>query len=432
MRAKRGTLLSLASLRSMKQAQALVSFLRRTGQTCWQVLPVSAPLSQPYRGQGIGIAGQFFDNHLPEEWQSWWLSREEFVSQNQFWLPDYAHFQALVRTLKTDEWWRWPRELALRQESALRESKLKLTSEIAGFEDQQYVLYNSFLHLRRFAAENEVILSGDLPFYISRESAMVWAHQKLFLLGECGEMRLQSGVPAAPDEPFAQQYWGHPLYDWENNEIDDIMQLFYERLRFMRGWCDLVRIDHANGFFRYGAMSPEHPGWNRKLTGPGKPALVKLLGDLQRLQFGVYLEDVASDKMRLEQFMKEYELAGVSVVTLMYNVEATGKLKIRDQDLDLNRLAGNKIVFTSTHDTPTLLGWVKRLPAEVRSRLVAINNLQDHAGDAALAAQIRERVLTLPARMVIVAYQDWQASEWRYNVPGDEAQADWQHQVAAI
>ena len=159
---------------------------------------------------------------------------------------------------------------------------------------------------------------------------------------------------------------------------------------------------------------------------------MKLLGDLQRLQFGVYLEDVASDKMRLEQFMKEYELAGVNVVTLMYNVEATGKLKIRDQDLDLNRLAGNKIVFTSTHDTPTLLGWVKRLPAEVRSRLVAINNLQDHAGDAALAAQIRERVLTLPARMVIVAYQDWQASEWRYNVPGDEAQADWQHQVAAI
>lgn len=429
---RRGTLLSLASLRNYQAAQALVDFLRHTGQTCWQLLPVSDPVDQPYRGQGIGIAGQFFDQHLPEQWRRWWLSRDEFLAQNEFWLTDYAHFQALARVLKTRQWWRWPVELASRQESALAESKLKLASEISGFQDQQYVLYNTFLHLRRFAVENEVMLSGDLPFYVSRESALVWAHQRSFLLGEHGEMRLQSGVPAAPDEPFAQQYWGHPLYDWENNEIDDIMQLFYERLRFMRGWCDLVRIDHANGFFRYGAMSPEHPGWNRKLAGPGKPAMVKLLSLLQELQFGVYLEDVASDKMRLEQFMKEYELAGVKVVTLMYNVEATGEQKIKDQDLDLSQLAGNKIVFTSTHDTPTLLDWVKRLPAEVRSRFVAINDLHDHGGDVALMEQIRERVLALSARMVMVAYQDWHSMVWRYNVPGDETQTDWTHPVEIV
>ena len=426
------TLLPLVCLQNFAAALDFIQWLKKTNQSGWQLLPLSHPITTPYRNQGIGLSPYFFDSSMPPEWRRWTLTREEFVFQNRFWLADYAHFQALVQQLGTDQWWTWPPDLRDHHHATLAASRLRLETAINGFIDQQYFLYNQLSSLRRYALENEITLIGDLPFYLARESSLVWAHQSLFLLGEGGQMRLQSGVPAAPDEPFAEQYWGHPLYDWENNDITDVMRLFNERLQFMRGFTDLVRIDHANGFFKYGAMSREHQAWNRKLQGPGKPAVMELLRDLQNFRFGVYFEDIASDKMRLEQFMKEYDVVGSSVLTLIYNVEAQKPLdpeKIKDQELQITALAGNKIMFTSTHDTPPILPWVQKLPPEIKQRLKKVNNLRDDLDDRALAGALRDLLITQEARMAIIPWQDWWLDSWRFNVPGHEELTRWDYQV---
>jgi len=425
------TLLPLGCLPNFAAGVDFIRWLKKTQQNGWQLLPLAHDWRTPYRNQGIGLSPYYYDPHIPEDFQTWMLTREDFAAQMSAWLGDYALYQALSQQLGNSNWWTWPEELMTREPSALEAARVRLAAQIETYIDQQYFLYNEMAHLRRLALENEVSLIGDLPFYIDRASSLVWAHQKLFMLGERGEMRLESGVPAAPDEPFVQQYWGHPLYNWENSDLEEIMALFEQRLAFMRGFCEIVRIDHANGFFRYGAMSPEHPGWNKKLQGPGKPAATSLLGKLQSLGFGVYFEDIASDKMRLELFMKEFDVAGSGVATLTYNVETTTPIpssKIKDRDLDWKRLAGNRMIFSSTHDTPTLLGWMKALPPDIRERVIQINGLSGN-NETEWAASARNLLTHLEARMIVIAWQDWWGQQWRLNVPGHEELADWMHRV---
>ena len=273
------------------------------------------------------------------------------------------------------------------------------------------------------------MLIGDLPFYVAQESSLVWSHQDLFMLGENGELRLQSGVPKEPGEPFEEQFWGHPLYDWEGNSLENVLEIFYERLEFLANFCDLIRIDHANGFFRYGIMSREHPAWNKKVAGPDKPALLRLLQKVQRLGIGIYFEDIASETMRLEQFMKEYEVAGTSVLTLLYNVEGQDQAKVKTRQLALDNLSGNKIIFSSTHDTPTLISWVKALPAPIKKQLLEANNLGDVTTDKGLAKRLRDMLLELPGRLIVIPWQDWQLETFRFNVPGHEELTRWDYTV---
>ena len=72
--------------------------------------------------------------------------------------------------------------------------------------------------MKEYAAKSGVLLMGDMPFLVSRDSADVWAHQEYFRLD------LSSGAP--PDLYFAQgQRWGMPPYDWKNIEADGFRYL---------------------------------------------------------------------------------------------------------------------------------------------------------------------------------------------------------------
>ena len=426
------TLLPLTSLRNFKAALNFIRWLAKTGQSGWQMLPINDPITTPYRSDGIGLASHFYDNRVPREYRTWLLSRNEFIASQQRWLLDYALFKALSEKYHTRSWWRWPQNLAQYDQAAISATRIELADRIDVYIDEQYFLFNQFLHLKRFAANHNIILSGDLPFYVSQESALVWAHQELFMLGRGGQLKMESGVPAHPNEPFAQQFWGHPLYDWEGNSTAKIMSLFSLRLEFMSQLFDLVRVDHANGFFKYGIMSRQHPGWNKKANGPGSPAVKLLLKKFQELGLGVYFEDIASDKLRLEHFMKEYEVAGSSVLTLMYNIENTNQAqaaKVPDKNYLISRLGGSKIIFSSTHDTPPLITWVKNLPPDIKEKIIALNHLPPATTDKGLACNLRDMLLQQNARLIVIAWQDWHLDNFRFNVPGQEELTNWDYIV---
>ena len=58
---------------------------------------------------------------------------------------------------------------------------------------------------------------GDMPFYVSYDSADVWSHQEIFSLDENGKRTSMAGVP--PDA-FSDdgQLWGMPVFKWEELE----------------------------------------------------------------------------------------------------------------------------------------------------------------------------------------------------------------------
>jgi 4-alpha-glucanotransferase len=426
------TLLPLTSLKNFQAALNFIAWLKKTGQQGWQMLPVSDPLSFPYRGMGIGLASYFYDNRMPKEQRVYLLSRSDFVEANRVWLDDFALFKALEEHFGTNQWWRWSEAVARYEQTALTLWRKKLRERIEIFTDEQFFLTNQMLHLKQAASQQGIKLIADLPFYVAKESPLVWAHQECFILARDGSLPLQSGVPKNKDEPFNEQFWGHPLYNWQETDNNLMVDIFYQRLKFLAYFYDLVRLDHVNGFFRYGMMSLEHPSWSRKVDGPGGAVLLALLEKISNLGLGVYFEDTASESMRLEQFMKDTKMTGVGVLTLMYNVENNDEklaMKIPDGRLKMKNLGGNKVVFSSTHDTPPLITWVKSLPPTIKKRVMLLNDCEGGLTDRSFALALRTKLLETKARLIVIPWQDWLLDNFRFNVPGREDLVNWNYKV---
>src|SRR5690606_21594210 len=100
--------------------------------------------------------------------------------------------------------------------------------------------------LKQYAHERGLRLMGDLPFFVSPDSADVWAHPELFLLDEHQRARFVGGVP--PDYFSADgQLWGNPVYDWEVLRRTGY-RWWIDRLRALLAQADVLRLDHFRAF----------------------------------------------------------------------------------------------------------------------------------------------------------------------------------------
>ena len=426
-----GTFLPLTSLKKFSDYLKFMDWLKKTEQSAWLMLPISGPAVTPYRNYGIGYADTFLSAHLPKNEQVWLLDRHNFLAENCDWIFDYALYQALSEHFATSAWWAWPKELRLFEAEALTAWRLKLSERMDFYIDQQYFLANQFALLRQEAHQRQLTLIGDLPFYLSQESPLVWANQNCFLLRKNGELYMQSGVPALSDEPFNSQFWGHPLYDWHDAGFDSIIDIFKLRLKFLAQFFDLVRIDHANGFFRFGIMYPDHPSWSKKVNGPGKTALKNLLNYTESIKLKIFFENIGSETMSLEQFMKSNQIPGMSIVTLAYNLDHNDRsqLKLSKKQLSLSSYQGNQIIFTSTHDTATLISWLKVLPPKIKQKFLLLNHLSPDLNDHQLVSAIIDILKKQKSNLIIVPWQDWQQDTFRFNVPGHEELTNWNYFV---
>ena len=109
----------------------------------------------------------------------------------------------------------------------------------------QYLLHRQLKDAADYARSKGIILKGDLPIGVNRESIEIVQHPMLFHLDS------QTG---APPDAFNQQgqNWGFPTYNWDQpkGQKIDIFDWFHQRLANMQQYFDALRIDHILGFFR--------------------------------------------------------------------------------------------------------------------------------------------------------------------------------------
>ena len=135
---------------------------------------------------------------------------KDFVEANGEWLKPYAHFRQ---------------------------------------QDYDYVCYVQYLlHIQLkeaadYARSKGVVLKGDLPIGVNRDSVETSQHPELFNLDS------QTGAP--PDTFALQgQNWGFPTYNWSKVEGEGLEEWFQRRLAHMQQYFDAFRIDHILAFFR--------------------------------------------------------------------------------------------------------------------------------------------------------------------------------------
>jgi 4-alpha-glucanotransferase len=104
-----------------------------------------------------------------------------------------------------------------------------------------------------------VLLNGDLPILVSRDSSDVWSHPEFF--------KLEFAAGAPPDMYAARgQRWGMPTYNWEMIASDGYKYL-KEKLKYAENFYDILRIDHVVGLFRIWSIPYNDPLENQGLNG---------------------------------------------------------------------------------------------------------------------------------------------------------------------
>lgn len=168
----------------------------------------------------------------------------KFFEENKHWLLPYSAFSYLRDTYGTSDFAQWPEYKVYKAEeiAALCSPESSYYEEIALYYYIQYQLHIQLLDAGNYAREKGIILKGDIPIGISRNSVEAWIEPYYF------NMNGQAGAP--PDAFSAKgQNWGFPTYNWEVMEQDNY-QWWQKRFRKMAEYFTAYRIDHILGFFR--------------------------------------------------------------------------------------------------------------------------------------------------------------------------------------
>ncbi len=305
---------------------------------------------------------------LAAYWQKQSLSRHNKFnnwSRNQFWLDDHACFMEIRKQHNGLPWWEWKSSLSSHDSYELELWRAQNQDKLLEHYLVQWHLDRQWRELRKLASENEILLFGDLPFYVSRDSSDVWGKRHLFSVLSKGNLLTQSGVP--PDY-FSEtgQLWGTPVYRWQKHKRT---RYKWWRDRLNRQWdlVDLLRLDHFRALDSYWSVSgndstAENGCW---LPSPG----LELLSILKK-DFGGNLPLVAEDlgiiTSRVNQLREYFRFAGMKILQFAFDGNAENPY------LPENIKGSNWVVYTGTHDNSTTNGWWNEINDEVKNRVYDI------------------------------------------------------------
>ena len=400
---KSGVLLPVASLPGKygigsfsKEAYKFVDFLKESGQSYWQILPLGPTGygDSPYQSFSTFAGNPYFidlDTLIEEgllkksevskfdwgnnssyiDYEKIWLSRfkilkiaydrsgiekkaayKRFIKENAFWLDDYALYMAVKNSFGGISFIEWDEDIRKRTPEALKKYTKELKDEIGFYKFQQFKFNEQWNKLKQYANKNGIKIIGDIPIYVAFDSADTWANPELFKFDANG---LPTGVAGCPPDGFSAtgQLWGNPLYDWKYHKKTGFAW-WVERIRNCYKLYDVVRIDHFRGFdeyynIPYGDPTAEFGKWEK---GPGIAlfkTLKKELGDID-----VIAEDLGFLTDSVLKLVKDTGYPGMKVLEFAFDSR-------EDSDYLPHNYSQNCIVYTGTHDNNTLQGWYKEI-----------------------------------------------------------------------
>lgn len=438
-----------------REAYNFVDFLADAGQSVWQILPLNpvgfgySPYQSPsaFAGNAMLISlddlverglitaadakVSFINTGSSVDYERVWSFKkkcikkalqkflktadsnhdyQEFCKREAYWLDDYALYHAAKKEYKNREWSTWPDAIKRRDPAALNAIKNRASDRIALTKFMQYIFHDEWNKLHEYAKKKDVLIMGDMPIFVSADSADAWANRELFSLNDDGTPKTVAGVP--PDYFSATgQLWGNPQYNWDEMEKDDYAW-WKKRFRKLYETVDIVRIDHFRGFESYWEVDGKaetaiHGVWKK---GPGKKlfdAIHKEMGDLY-----IVAEDLGIITNEVEALRDACGFPGMKVLHFTLHIGENGRMGFVAPE--------NCIVYTGTHDNNTTVGWyLNDTDAHTKSALAKLVGA-DMNDAAAVTKRLIEFAYASNARLVMVPMQDFLLldAQSRMNTPG--------------
>lgn len=437
-----------------QEAYNFVDFLKRTGQSVWQLLPLcpTGYGDSPYASYSTFAGNPYFidldmlasDGLLnKEEYEGLdWFEQEdrvdfgrqynlrypllekaterflaapdkeydEFVKENADWLEDYALFMALKDFHGGKPWLEWDEKYRQYDAKKALEWRKEHKARMDYYKVLQYLFFKQWNALRAYANENDVEFLGDLPIYVSLDSVDAWSNPDLFMLDENGEPTQVAGCP--PDGFSADgQLWGNPLYDWKAHKKSGYAW-WIRRIEHLTNVMDILRIDHFRGFesfyaIPYGAKTARDGEW---LKGPGYDlfaAIEKKLGKKP-----IVAEDLGYLTPEVKELLAKTGFPGMKILEFGFDSrDGSGS-----EYLPYN-YPKNSIAYAGTHDNDTIQGWFEAISDE--DRQYACDFMEAHNPETYNWDMMR-CVIASPSDTAIVQTQDLLnlGSDSRMNTPG--------------
>lgn len=399
-----GVLMPISSLPSPygigtmgKAARKFVDFLKKGGQTYWQILPIS-PTSygdSPYQSFSSFAGNPYFvdlemlckeklitkkecesfpwgDNASYVDYGAMYESRYallkiayqrfvkdipqefwDFCWNEGWWLEDYSLFMALKDEYHGAAWNTWEDKYKYRHWDAIQAAKEEFKEGMQFYKMIQFFFFKQWKELKAYANENGVKIIGDVPIYVAQDSVDVWSNPDEFYLNEYRE---PIDVAGCPPDGFSQdgQLWGNPLFRWDRMKNNGY-EWWTKRISAMSRLYDIVRIDHFRGFDSYYAIPAKdktavNGQWRQ---GPGMDLFRVLEQRLGKLP--IIVEDLGFLTPSVKQLLKDSGFPGMKVIQFAFDTR-------EESNYLPHTYTKNCVVYTGTHDNDTCVGWLKNAP----------------------------------------------------------------------
>ncbi len=445
-----------------KHAFAFVDFLKRAGQSCWQILPLTPTGygNSPYQSMST-FAGNPYLIDLELLAEEGLLTRQEldavdwgnseekvdfgrlyhnklnvlrkafvrhgeteefarFKAGNDWWLPGFAAYMVLKDHFDGKPWYQWPDELRRRTVPVI-----DAAVKYAGYEGYQFYCFVQYLFfkqweaLRAYAHENGISIIGDVPIYVPLDSADVWADPELFQLDEGLNPTDVAGVP--PDG-FTDdgQLWGNPLYRWEIHRKDGY-SWWLRRLGAAGRLYDVVRLDHFRGLesywaVPYGNATARNGRW---VKGPGIDLIKAVQKGLPRLR--LIAEDLGYLTDEVLAMHSAAGFPGMKVLQFAFDSR-------EPSDYLPHNYTANTVCYTGTHDNMTMGQWFDTCHPGAKAYAAEYMNLNEQEG--LVWGAIRTAMGSV-SDLCIIPMQDLLelGGEARMNFPGTMSDSNWTWRV---
>lgn len=428
-----------------------IEFLVASGQKYWQILPVTPTdfVNSPYaspsafagntllidlddlaksglisdetlsdgktcKGNDYAFAAEHKETALREAYHNFIkynppLDYADFCDSNAYWLDDYALFCSLKKHFGGKSWSEWDDEtVRMRQSAALERYADMLSDEVDYYVFCQYVFATQWAKFRDKLANNGIKLLGDIPIYVSYDSADVWAHPELFQLTDDRRPSWVAGVP--PDYFSADgQLWGNPLYDWKAMKTDNYAW-WHKRVAKCAELFDVLRIDHFRAFdsyyaIRYGEPTARRGTWEK---GVGYEFLKELAQKASPLT--IVAEDLGDIPPSVLKLREKCGFPGMKVVQFAFDGNPDNAFLPTNHEQHC-------VAYLGTHDNDTTLGWWQSLSADEQQRVLTTLKLPT---DEHISRQLITLLANSRAELVIYSMQDIAEDDTtaRMNKPG--------------
>ncbi|MBQ8768501.1 MAG: 4-alpha-glucanotransferase [Oscillospiraceae bacterium] len=440
-----------------KSAFAFVDFLKKAGQRCWQILPLTPTGygDSPYQSCSTYAGNHYLidlqllvDQGLLKEDEVrsvHWGDREDkvdfgtlyqnrtqvlriaysrfqdnealdaFCRQHGSWLPDFALFMALKGKFQGAPWYQWEDALKFRQPDAIWAARQELKAEIRFYCFQQYLFYKQWDALRSYAHENGVQIIGDVPIYVPYDSADVWSSPEYFQLDE----NLQpTAVAGCPPDAFSEdgQLWGNPLYRWDRME-EDGFSWWLRRLKAAGELYDVVRMDHFRGLeaywsVPYGDTTARGGKW---IKGPEMKFINAVKNGLPSLQ--MIAEDLGFLTQEVLDLRDDSGFPGMKILGFAFDSREPSEYLPHTYPV-------NSVCYTGTHDNMTTRQWFETASPDAVSYAREYMHLTEDEGF--VWGMIRTAMASV-SELCITPMQDLLelGGEARMNFPGTQTDANW-------